>query len=97
MNEKLMNITAGLVAQGYLLELLLLNMAHQQESPTSLIETIRFQLETQLRSDAQQIGEVFPGIGATEELCAAATACLNATLDRVAGQFENPLPPKYHA
>lgn len=97
MEKELLTVTAGLAAQGYLIELLLMNIAHQQSDPLGLIEKMRFQLETQLHSDVSRLGEVFPGIGATQALCDATKGCLNMALDRVAGQFENQPPPKYHA
>ena len=63
----------------------------------SQLQTIRFQLEAQLRSDMERIGQVFPGIDATQDLGDATMRCLHASLDRIAGQFENPAPEKYNA
>jgi len=96
-DKDIINLKAGLAAQGYLLETLLLNLVHSQPNPASLIQTIRFQLEAQLRSDMARIGQVFPGIAATQELGDATMHCLHASLDRIAGQFENPAPEKYKA
>ncbi len=98
MKEKeILAITSGLAAQGYLLELLLLNLVNSQQNPSNLIRVIRFQLEAQLRDDAQRIGEVFPGIGATKELLDATMASLNNSLDRIAGQIDNPAPARHNA
>lgn len=97
MDKDIINIKAGLAAQGYLLETLLLNLVHSQPNPASLIDTMRFQLEAQLRSDMERIGQVFPGIDATQDLGDATMRCLHASLDRIAGQFENPAPEKYNA
>lgn len=97
MNEQIEKLMAGLAAQGYLIELLLLQLVHQQAEPVHVLDTIRFQLETQLRSDAARLAETYPGISATPARVAATTAALNACLDRIAGQFENPAPPKHFA
>lgn len=88
---------AMLLAQGLLIELLMLNLVNNQANPAQLIETIRFQLAAQLHEDAARFLPAPPAKAAGEALVVDAHHLLNGLLDRLKGQFLAPAPPKYSA
>jgi hypothetical protein len=86
-----------LLAQGLLIELLMLNLLNNQANPARLIETIRFQLAAQLHEDAARFLPEPPAKAAGDALVADAHHLLNGLLDRLKGQLLAPDPPKYSA
>lgn len=92
-----MKVAAELAAQGYLLELLLLNLVHSQSNPASLMKEIRFQLESQVHADFSSLGQVHPAFPADKGFVDATLAALRLVFDRIDGQLHNPAPPKYSA
>ena len=92
-----LNLQSSVIVQGYLLELLLLNLVHHQKEPLATLEHIRFQLRTQLAADLQQgLVSGLPEASA-DLLRASLDGALSVMLDRVAGQLLADEPPKYQA
>lgn len=95
MNE--INVRAQLIAQSYLLEMLLMNLVKDQPAPVQVLEQMRFWLAAQLNADAPRWATAAGSDAEGQSLVHAATSQLETLLDRVAGQFENPRPTLHSA
>lgn len=97
MTETDIELRGRLIAQGYLLEIALGSLLSARPDRTELLARLRFDLHAQLRLDYSGTGPGIPSPDATPAVVSFASRCLDEHLDRLAGQFDNPAPPRHSA
>lgn len=97
MTEFEIEMRGKLIAQSYLIELALGSILAANPQRVQLLEKLRFDVLTQLRSDYSSIGPGVPSPDAAMAVIASATDALTDHIDRMIGQFSNPKPPIHHA
>ncbi len=94
---RLVEMQSKLLAQSYLLEILLGSIISPQPDPINAINNLRFELVAQLRDDHLPGRPGFPSPDATAAVVESATNHLNQMFDRLASQFELQPPPRHTA